>query len=103
MEKQHLFNQQELVLKKEKDEKDHERMELLMKKKLELKEKAQQLNEEAQRKKEKLRKRKECECIMTTDLNPLQPSIQKVYEQMQEKIMKEWEEEGLLWDDWLMF
>ncbi|KAI3852148.1 hypothetical protein MKX03_015608, partial [Papaver bracteatum] len=102
IEKQHLFNQQELELKKEKDKKDHELMELLMKKELELKENAQQLKEEAQRQKQKLGKRKECERIMTTDLTPLQPAIRKVYEQMQAKIIKEWEEEGLLGDDWLM-
>ncbi|KAI3925656.1 hypothetical protein MKW92_053548, partial [Papaver armeniacum] len=96
IEKQHILNQQELELKKEKDKKDHELMELLMKKELELKEKSQQLKEEAQRQKEKLGKRKECERIMTTDLTPLQPAIRKVYEQMQAKIIKEWEEEGLL-------
>ncbi|RZC87628.1 hypothetical protein C5167_036169 [Papaver somniferum] len=102
VEKQHLLNQQELELKKEKDKKDHELMEILMKKELELKEKDQQLKEEAQRQKQKLGKRKECERIMTTDLTPLQPAIRKVYEQMQAKIIKEWEEEGLLGDDWLM-
>ncbi|XP_026416043.1 uncharacterized protein LOC113311418 [Papaver somniferum] len=87
VEKQHLLNQQELELKKEKDKKDHELMELLMKKELELKEKDQQLKEEAQRQKQKLGKRKECERIMTTDLTPLQPAIRKAYEQMQAKII----------------
>ncbi|KAI3979172.1 hypothetical protein MKX01_016997, partial [Papaver californicum] len=73
---------QEMELNKEKDKKDHELLELLTIKELELKEKAHHLKEEAQMQKDKLGKQKECERIMTIDCTDLQPAVRKVYEQI---------------------
>ncbi|RZC77287.1 hypothetical protein C5167_001445 [Papaver somniferum] len=60
----------------------------MLKKDLELKQRAQAL-------KEKMEKRKDDERILDTDLNKLQPMLRDALKKRQARILKEWEKEGL--------
>ncbi|KAL2503598.1 NAM-associated domain-containing protein [Abeliophyllum distichum] len=88
LEKQVNVNLVDLDMKREKDRKEFELREQVMKKEIELKEKAQKLRERAQR-------RQEQERIMNQDLTKLSPNVRASYEIFQGQILKEWESEGL--------
>ncbi|KAL6546829.1 hypothetical protein OROMI_022550 [Orobanche minor] len=88
LERQFDFNREELELKKEKDKRDSELREQVIKMELEFKERNQKMKEKAQ-------KRKEQERILNKDLTNLQPAVRETFERMQAKILKEWENDTL--------
>ncbi|CAH9142463.1 unnamed protein product [Cuscuta epithymum] len=91
-----------MEFRKEKDEKEFQLKEQVMKKEIELKENDQKLKEKAQKSRDEDRamkleqeRRQDQRCILNQDLSKLSESVRTSYEIMQTEILKEWKKDGL--------
>ncbi|KAK2647620.1 hypothetical protein Ddye_015109 [Dipteronia dyeriana] len=109
LERKIKVNEEELELKREKDNKEFQLREQTMKKEIKLKEKAQKMKEKAQQLKEndqrlkkkeqeikeKAQKRQEQDRFLNQDVNKLPQALRSTFEIYQAQILKEWENDGL--------